>query len=192
MEANDFDTPIGLGCALEMFTEKEEVGNLLNSLPEVFQNVSSREKSYETFTMILNRYQEQPHLLDPHLDKMINICLDTFRSSSSKPMLPLKHLSLKYLRHIFKVRGWKEVVKRMPHEISELVPVLEFVETMKLEDPTTWESGYVLILWLSMLVMNPFSLQLLDGSSDGDSVYQRYLDFPCLEEICPTHSAENF
>jgi len=169
MEDEEFEAPIGLGCALEMFSEKDEVLALLRSLQDVFQNTASVEKSYETFVMILDRYQEQPHLLDPHMEEMINACLDTFRTSSSESLLPLKHLSLKYLRHIFKVRGRKEVVKRMPHDIVWLVPVLTFLESVNLDEANTWESGYVLILWLSLLVMNPFRLTLMDDTRFPDA-----------------------
>jgi hypothetical protein len=168
------ELPIGLGSALDMFQEKEEVMGLINSLPEIFLNPEKVERAYETYQKIIDRYQEQPHLLDNNLEPMIHACLQIFRTSDTPPTLPLRHLSLKFLRQVFKVRGPKEVVKRMPHEVSDLVPVLTFAETLDLESGKTWESGYVLIMWLSILVINPFHLKLLDGSSDGDSIAQRY------------------
>jgi hypothetical protein len=51
----------------------------------------------------------------------------------------------------------------MPHEIADLVPVLIYLENEDLDDPSSWESGYVLVMWLSILVINPFHLKLLDG-----------------------------
>jgi len=137
------------------------------------------EVTEEKYRTIIDRYQEQPHLLDRHLEVMINLLLDQFRASSSSKDLPLKHLSLKFLRQLFKVRGPKEVVKRMPHEIADLAPVLKYLEVENLDDPTTWESGYVLVMWLSILVINPFHLKLLDGQEnekiDGLTVAERLM-----------------
>lgn len=97
--------------------------------------------------------------MDRHIEEMIETIISQVRSASR----PLKHLNLKFLRQIFKVRGPKEVVKRMPHEIADLVPVLTYLENENLDDPSTWESGYCLVMWLSILVINPFHLKLLDG-----------------------------
>lgn len=128
----------------------------------------------------MDRYQEQPHLIDHHLEAMINVLLSQFRDSNSKPeQVILKHLSLQFLRRLFKVRGPKEVVKRFPHEIADLVPVLNYLENENLDDPCTWESGYVLVMWLSILVINPFHLKLLDGQEeerkDGLTIAQRLM-----------------
>ncbi|CAL8141167.1 unnamed protein product [Orchesella dallaii] len=160
--------PLGLGCALDLFREKDEVIEILKSLPEVYVDRSATENAYEKYQRILDRYQEQPHLLDKHIEEMIEILISQVRIGSS-----LKYLSLKFLRQIFKVRGPKEVVKRMPHEIADLVPVLIYLESENLDDSNTWESGYVLVMWLSILVINPFHLKLLDGqqqdNQNGDS-----------------------
>lgn len=70
-------------------------------------------------------------------------------------------------------------MKRMPHEIADLVPVLNYLEVENLDDPCTWESGYVLVMWLSILVINPFHLKLLDGQAedkkDGLTIAERLM-----------------
>jgi hypothetical protein len=124
---------------------------------------SQMEIIYDKYRTVIDRYQEQPHLLDRHLELMIEKLLVHFRTCNTEEQLPLKHLALKFLRQLFKVRGPKEVVRRMPHEIADLVPVLTYLEDENLDDPSTWESGYVLVMWLSILVINPFHLKLLDG-----------------------------
>ncbi|ODM89904.1 Tubulin-specific chaperone D [Orchesella cincta] len=160
----DEEFPLGLGCALDLFREKDEVVGILKSLPDIYVDKSAAETLYEKYQRILDRYQEQPHLLDKHIEEMIEILISQVRIGSS-----LKYLSLKFLRQIFKVRGPKEVVKRMPHEIADLVPVLIYLESENLDDPNTWESGYVLVMWLSILVINPFNLKLLDGQQEEDN-----------------------
>jgi len=140
------------------------------------------EKTFEKYLVILNRYQEQPHLIDKHMEEWLSILLVHARNRLSNPTL--SRVALKFMRLIFKVRGPKEVVKRMPHEISDLVPVLEYLESENLDDPSSWESGYVLVHWLSILVLNPFSLKLLDDQSQSSSaaVSQRIMDicFKCI------------
>lgn len=164
MDEDESMFPVGLGCALDMFREKDEVLALIKSLPTIYTNIRDVEKCYQDYQKILDQYQEQPHLLDRHIEELIDTCLSIARGCTPPETKPLKHLSLKFLRQIFKVRGPKEVVKRMPHEIQELVPVLRFLENENLDDPEVWESGYVLVMWLSILVINPFHLKLLDGN----------------------------
>lgn len=65
----------------------------------------------------------------------------------------------------------------MPHEIADLVPVLVYLENENLDDPCAWESGYVLVMWLSILVINPFHLKLLDGGEkrEGMTIAERLM-----------------
>jgi hypothetical protein len=104
----------GLGCALEMFSEHEEVVNMIENLRTIYSEVSA-ERAYERFTYILNQYQEQPHLLDPHLDSMLDKLISIVRHEESS--VELKHATFAYLYFIMKVRGYKVVVTRLPHEV---------------------------------------------------------------------------
>jgi len=107
---------------------------------------------------------------------MIEMLLVHFRNCKIPEGLLLQQMSFKFLRLIFKVRGPKEVVKRMPHEISDLVPVLVYLENENLDDPSAWETGYVLVMWLSILIINPFNLKLLDGAvKSGPTIADRVM-----------------
>jgi hypothetical protein len=109
------DENIGLGCALEMFSEYEEVINMIENLRTIYSSEMSVESAYERFMYILNQYQEQPHLLDPHLDSILDkvICIVRCGDSSTE----LKHATFKYLYFIMKVRGYKVVIRHLPHEV---------------------------------------------------------------------------
>lgn len=113
---NDEDVgTIGLGCALELFQENEEVHSMIQRLKDVYTE-SKTEKNYERFLYILSLYQEQPHLLDPYLDKMLNNLVEIVRDPNKT--LNNKHEAFKYLYVIMKVRGYKIVVRQLPHEVN--------------------------------------------------------------------------
>uniref|UniRef100_A0A8U8CJ67 Tubulin-specific chaperone D n=1 Tax=Geospiza parvula TaxID=87175 RepID=A0A8U8CJ67_GEOPR len=76
----------------------------------------------------MDKYQEQPHLLDHHLEGMMNSLLEIVWDSASPP--PLVHLAFKFLYIITK----------------------------------TWETRYMLLLWLSMICLIPFDLARFDGN----------------------------
>jgi hypothetical protein len=125
------DDNIGLGCALEMFSEHEEVMTMIENLRTVYSSEVSAEWAYERLTYILNQYQEQPHLLDPHLDSILNKLISIVRNGESS--IELKHATFKYLYIIMKVRGYKVVVTHLPHEVRLLrYVVLLFVLTFLL------------------------------------------------------------
>jgi len=88
----------------------------------------------------------------------------------------LKRL-LSALYALCKVRGCKNVQKFLPHEASDLEPVMRALRHMndtrnQSKKPFqslgagayTWESEYSLLLWLGMLSLVPFDLNTIDSS----------------------------
>uniref|UniRef100_UPI000E559FAB tubulin-specific chaperone D-like n=1 Tax=Urocitellus parryii TaxID=9999 RepID=UPI000E559FAB len=61
------DEALARGAALEAFGESEETRALLGRLRAVHGERAAREVAEERFRVIMDKYQEQPHLLDPHL-----------------------------------------------------------------------------------------------------------------------------
>lgn len=106
----------GLGCALEMFSEYAEVHDLIENLKSIYDSQQAVEISSEKFILILDQYQEQPHLLDSNLDSMLNNLIDIIRNKENAE--ELKHVAFRYIKHIMKVRGFKTVVRHLPHEVS--------------------------------------------------------------------------
>lgn len=110
------EEPFGLGCALELFSEVNEVMEMIDKLPVVVgSDLNLLEKAYERFFYVLSQYQEQPHLLDSHLDELLLRLITLIRSPESS--LELKHETFKYMYVIIKVRGYKIVVRHLPHEV---------------------------------------------------------------------------
>ncbi|XP_028455921.1 tubulin-specific chaperone D isoform X2 [Perca flavescens] len=163
-------------CVLGGFGESCETRALLSSLPEVHGSIMTTESATQRFLVIMNRYQEQPHLLDPHLEWMLNIILEFVRSEKSPPSLV--HLSFKFLYIICKVRGYKIFMQLFPHEVADVQPVLDLLSRQDPKDSETWETRYMLLLWLSMTCLIPFDLYRLDGhlESDGGKAREPTMD----------------
>nr|XP_019591063.1 PREDICTED: tubulin-specific chaperone D [Rhinolophus sinicus] len=114
------------------------------------------------FSVIMDKYQEQPHLLDPHLEWMMNLLLGVVRDQASPA--DLVHLAFKFLYIITKVRGYKTFLRLFPHEVADVQPVLDMFTHQNPRDHETWETRYMLLLWLSVACLIPFDFSRLDGN----------------------------
>ncbi|KAH3872506.1 hypothetical protein DPMN_035722 [Dreissena polymorpha] len=158
---------IGFGCVNEEFKEIEEVRSLISKLTDVYTDQIAMETTVERFTFIVDQYQEQPHLIDPHLESLMNQLLTIGRNVNTPPAL--QNLAFKMLYLITKMRGAKVVVRLFPHEVVDVEPVLALITK---QDPTDFEAAetrYMLLLWMSMACMIPFDLSRLDSNAPQDS-----------------------
>ncbi|KAH8317763.1 hypothetical protein KR074_009400 [Drosophila pseudoananassae] len=144
---------------LEHFTELAEVLEMIDNIKSI--EVASFEREFEQYAQVLTRYQEQPHLLDPHLEVLLSKLLGKIRQQD----LPAgeRHGAFKYLYIISKVRTYKVLVKFMPHELSDLEFVLDLLGQQDPKEFAQWETRYILLLWMSILVLNPFHMSRLDA-----------------------------
>ncbi|XP_012658670.1 tubulin-specific chaperone D isoform X1 [Otolemur garnettii] len=156
------DDALTRGAALEAFGESAETGALLGRLRAVHGDRAAREVVEERFRVIMDKYQEQPHLLDPHLEWMMNLLLDIVQDKTSPASLI--HLAFKFLYIITKVRGYKVVLRLLPHEVADVEPVLDLITSQNPKDHETWETRYMLLLWLSVTCLIPFDFSRLDGN----------------------------
>ena len=157
---------IGLGSALDAFAEVDEVNELISDL-----NALGEERYKERITEILDLYQEQPHLLDPHLpgflSRLINAILkigsNTKENDTVRPKcVDEAHSAAFCAQQLVKVRGHKVAVRHFPHEVHHVEAVLAILEMQNAEASENWETRYVLLLWMSMLVLIPFHLARFD------------------------------
>ena len=72
------------------------------------------------------------------------------------------------------MRKAKVVVRHFPHEVSDLDPVLTLLEAEG-DNTDNWETRYVLLLWMSMLVLIPFDMKRFDSGEKKDTVTERIL-----------------
>ncbi|GJQ72923.1 hypothetical protein Trydic_g1566 [Trypoxylus dichotomus] len=176
----------GLGCALELFTEHKEVLEMIENIQNTITlSQSVIERAYERFLDILKQYQEQPHLLDSHIEEILNTMITIIRSKEAS--LKLKHEIFKYMYVVIKVRGYKVIVRHLPHEVADFEPVLQLLESQDPEDSDTWTTRYVLLLWLSIIVMIPFHMSRLDGFDTNEACKNKTVMCRVLD-ICKTYT----
>ncbi|GBG28544.1 Tubulin-specific chaperone D [Hondaea fermentalgiana] len=152
------------------------------------ETLAEAERALDGVQKILEKYQEQAHLLDRHLEDLVTRIMDAVKhvlrlreadeearpsrgEDSAVNSFPFQvyrnaglQLVLKALYLLCKVRGYKAVVKQLPHEVADLEPTLWLLQCQDAKDYTTWETRYSLLLWLSMLVLIPFDLETVDSS----------------------------
>jgi hypothetical protein len=136
------------------------------------------------FVAQIDRYQEQPQLLDAHLNDLVGPLMakarETLRAwhtnlyseaQTSASVFALQIYDNPYLQKVFqiiyslcKTRGYKVVSKFFPHEVADLEPALVALLCQDASNHTTWETRYVLLLWLSILVLIPFDLRTVDSA----------------------------
>lgn len=175
---------------LELFVEFEEVIQMIDSIKVC--HAPTFEKEYEQYTEILTRYQEQPHLLDAHLDVLLGKLLGKIRDPNSES--DLVHACFKYLYILSKVRTYKALIKFLPHELSDLEFALDLLEKQDPKVFANWETRYMLLLWMSILVLNPFHMSRLDayameGVLENCNTHKTKMER--IFDICKTYSEHN-
>jgi tubulin-specific chaperone D len=113
--------------------------------------------------VILDKYQEQPQLLDSHLPSFVTRLLELSRDIALARVAPALAATERHLRAaallrivyaISKVRGIKSVTKLFPHAPSDLEAVLDLAETFNV----TWNGRFILFSWLAALALVPFDM----------------------------------
>lgn len=151
------------GDIKDSFLEYDEVVELINNLPNTYGQLTSSEVSDEKFTTIIDKYQEQPHLLDPHLENLLKLLLKYIHSNSPAKLL---HHAFKCMYLLTKTRGHKRIIRLFPHEVADLEPIMSLLAQQDPHDRGTWEVKYMLLLWLSMICLIPFDIKKFDSGKN--------------------------
>ncbi|SPQ25150.1 ca62311a-f41f-42a4-b0d9-fcc146c57147 [Thermothielavioides terrestris] len=149
--------------------------------------VRSRVRTRETERLIsslLGPFQELPQLLDPHLPKWLPALGDAFleyqltrrhaavRSTRSELLMPLPRAICKLVYTFCKIRGEKVIVRFLSNEAKYLELLLSALEeSERAAQPSaqwTWEERYVVLLWLSHLMLAPFDLSTISSQEVED------------------------
>lgn len=119
-----------------------------------------------------------PQLLDPHLPKWLPALSEAFLeyqnirrhsallSTRSELLMPLPRAICKIIYTFCKIRGEKVIVRFLSNEakyLELLLSALEESETAEQPGQWTWEERYVVLLWLSHLMLVPFDLATISS-----------------------------
>ncbi|KAH8114535.1 armadillo-type protein [Phellopilus nigrolimitatus] len=161
---------------LTSFERLDETISTLNSLLSVSVAVDPTPEEDKTeraqlksLSETLSEYQEQPYLLDPHLEQLVIPIVDAFRfharaftSDSAKIYSSARVHRLALILYSFvKLRGY------FPHEVSDLSVAMDYmISDGPMKEVDGWALRYLVLLWLSLVCTLPFDLARFD--SDGD------------------------
>lgn len=123
----------------------------------------------------MEKYQEQAVILDSILDQFVSPVLRFFQAYIRKATKLGQTFTVpKDVSHLFeivnwlcKVRGYKTVLKFFPHEVADMEPVVEILHFQAGSDE--WWISYILILWLSIIVLVPFDIDTIDSKASSAS-----------------------
>ena len=163
-QSDDTEKGITEGTMLDHFGEIDEIVDIIIDIPNIVKTQTSKEMADEKFTEIVDKYLEQPHLIDPHLDNILKHLLKLIQDKTTPE--DQMHCAFKYLYLVTKVRGPKIMVKKFPHEVADLEPIMDLLSKQRITDQETWETRYMLILWLSMICLIPFDMIRFDARGD--------------------------
>lgn len=110
---------------------------------------------------IVSKYQEQAQLLDPILEELIAPLSKILLEHEVRTVAPVGRI----LWQIAVVRSPKVISRFFPSEAACLEPVMAMLqEISSIETDRPWELQWVLLLWLSVLVMIPFHFSIIDSN----------------------------
>ena len=165
-----------LGSALDYCEEADELIRLSEKLPDLIQDDLTAESFFERLLYVLNRYQEQPGLLDPHIEKLLTPCLNRLKNTPDLcPPAPYILYSCKFIFFIAKVRGTKSILRWFPHEVTDLEPILLALEQQDPDEFGFWEVRFALLLWLAMVCIVPLDISRFDTSQQRVSTMDRII-----------------
>ncbi|KAI7861698.1 tubulin folding cofactor D C terminal-domain-containing protein [Spinellus fusiger] len=156
------------------FEHIELVTQWVNILVSNDHTSGEQTKALKSLSEVFDLYQEQAHLLDHHLETLIEpviaklrIEIDTW-GQTHQQVSTQTYLLFRYLYLLTKTRGYKTIVKFMSHGADDLEPVFEFLCGLDPKDNATWEMRYISFIWLSLICMVPFDLRKIDsGGGEG-------------------------
>ncbi|KAG0236252.1 hypothetical protein BGW41_000513 [Actinomortierella wolfii] len=171
-------TPSHFKHAQRVLTEIETLGALPLLGPE---NTTPHERYAMHISLFgqLAPYQYKPYLLDPFLEAMIRPLITPIQKlihqvndggdHQGEPMNENGYEVFRMLYIITKTRGFKTVVKFLPHEVADFEPAFAFFCKQDRNDHYNWETRYMLLVWLSLMCMIPFDLRSVDSNASKDS-----------------------
>lgn len=92
---------------------------------------------------------------------------DKIREDAKRIFLPPEvHQLLNLIYILIKIRGAEKVKSFFPHEARDFEPVILYLlsaQPGQAELAQPWESNYVMLIWLSLILLMPFDLKILDS-----------------------------
>ncbi|KAH6673464.1 tubulin folding cofactor D C terminal-domain-containing protein [Halenospora varia] len=152
--------------------------------PRIRRRVRAREA--DRLVGLVERFQELPQLLDPHLNTLVPVLAQAFLSylqtvprpkhatGDTELLITLSKAICRLLYTFCKVRGEKVIVRFLSTETRHLELLLSAIEHGNplsggvTKTVWSWEERYITLLWLSQLLLAPFDLATISSSDSED------------------------
>ncbi|KAM0716870.1 hypothetical protein Q7P37_006722 [Cladosporium fusiforme] len=147
-----------------------------------------RRKDLDYIINLIEPFQGEPHLLDTKLKSILPPIIDAYLDSLLKPTpsqvnthLDIRTALATILYTLCKVRGAKVIVGFFNNEPRYLEPILSSLEDVasgQHSEDVDWKVPYVLLLWLSHLLLTPFDLASISATPVDAENQQARLRLP--------------
>ncbi|VBB27689.1 unnamed protein product [Acanthocheilonema viteae] len=151
---------------------RKEIFAIIDAVPSFACSQRDTENRFERFRYLLDLYQEQPSLLDPFMEIMMNkllVCIKLLDSGQTR-FDDVSNVAFALLAHLSKVRGYKVFLSLLPHEMKYMEKVLSSLEQYA-DSTEDMDSRYILLLWMVILCKNPFDLSKLE-TKNGSNILE--------------------
>ena len=155
-----------------------DVRELVEVVAAVSKDARAARAQHMRFKTVLEEYQEQPQLLDPHLEALTLPLTDKLSQCASKleddALVANTMQVCRLLQSLVNTRGHKTVIRFFPNkppDLSKALALLRRVQSMPqsqevdedLQDGS-WQAQCIMLLWLSSLVLIPFDISTVRAS----------------------------
>uniref|UniRef100_A0A915CUZ3 Tubulin-specific chaperone D n=1 Tax=Ditylenchus dipsaci TaxID=166011 RepID=A0A915CUZ3_9BILA len=169
----------------------KEMRHLIQNLTLAAETSATNERNLERFEKLVMLYSDEPQLLDPILREAVDSLLPFISwPNDSKTLFSILSLAaLSRLRVVTRTRGYKVMIRMLPHEVTHLNHILLCLEyyAQKASQPCCTGDGdrrtiFMLTVWLLIICKNPFSLAKFDSSSGQEKpIAERIVD--CMSTL---------
>lgn len=163
-------------------------------IPEIVQLLSQQYIDLDataSITALFNKYQQSSRLLDRSLQQLIHLSITHIYNAihnntvlSTKQSQQQLHNICKILYTLCKIRGHKTIMIFLPHSVNDLELLIDLLYDVHMaqthyvnnpnsmndaENDTNWETSYMLLLWLCIVILVPFNLSIVDSTINHNS-----------------------
>ncbi|KAL7074229.1 hypothetical protein ACQ4LE_006412 [Meloidogyne hapla] len=194
-----------VGCT-PIHLEEEHLSKLLFLISQISNEStkSNDEKNLEQFQRLVELYGDEPQLLDPALGDLVAALVEHIKWPLPEELPVMDNATIAALirlRVLCCVRGYKFLMRFLPHEFELLDPILSCLQHLISKISTTSSINksndkkliQMLVIWLMLICKNPFNLTLrYNGKIANSSSFTSFAEniIFCLDLILESETAD--